>query len=162
VERSGSVADSDEKRREYYIQKWQTAMNMHNDQISRFYVRSNVFLVINGGLLAIITTLSHNEIVQAMVSLLGAFFAFIWVVVNYKGLQYINDWTPVIEALEQETGIAVMRIKPNDKTRKDKAQSCWDRLCSVSSVFWLSLVAALFVVTYVCLGVCALTCGLDR
>jgi hypothetical protein len=134
--------------KEQYLQKWQTAMNMWNDQISRFWMRNNVFLLINGGLVATITGLSLSESVRAAISFVGALLAICWIQVNRKGRDYIDIWEPVIIELEQHTGIKVMEILQTDKKKIEKAGQGQNKKPVLGAVQWMNFAIGLFLSMY--------------
>ena len=71
-------------------------------EADRFWVRSNLLLIVNGALFGLITASSTPQILRASGCLFGLYFSFYWLLMNDKGGYYVGRWRPVIEAYEQK------------------------------------------------------------
>ena len=100
---------------EYYLKKWEISMQMWDDEADRFWSRNNIFILLNGGFIALITVFSPEAFIKCVISVLGITFAYIWIRVNERGVFYLDRWKPVIEELEKHTRIPVIKKLPSYK-----------------------------------------------
>ncbi|MEW5859995.1 MAG: hypothetical protein AB1861_21845 [Cyanobacteriota bacterium] len=79
---------------------YQTLVGIWDKEADRFWLRNNLFLLINGGLLAAFTTIPGASGAKFVISLFGIYFSALWALVNKKGAYYVHRWRPAIENFE--------------------------------------------------------------
>lgn len=115
--RSSKKEKIDETVRGYYVEKWKTAMEMWDKEADRFWARNNIFLLLAGALTVLLTAASLSSAIRSLVSVLGVLFTYIWMRVNQRGKFYLDRWKPIIEDLEEKTGIPVLRRLSHTRKR---------------------------------------------
>jgi len=81
---------------------WKKYVDLWNSESDRFWVRSNIYLIVNGGLLAVTTGLSKIPLFSLIVSLFGVIFAIIWHQTNRISKHYVARWKVLIGECEEE------------------------------------------------------------
>ena len=81
---------------------WLKLIELWTAETDRYWSRNNVFLLINGGLIAILTTQNSSDTVAFLVSLVAVFICTIWYRVNAIGKYYLDRWKGPIKAVEKE------------------------------------------------------------
>lgn len=83
---------------------WKKYVDLWNAESDRFWMRSNIYLVVNGGLLILITGLSKIPLFSLIVCLFGIGFACVWHQTNVISKHYVSRWKVLIEECEKEMG----------------------------------------------------------
>ena len=81
---------------------WKKYVDLWNSESDRFWVRSNIYLIVNGGLLAVITGLSKIPLFSLIISFFGVIFAVVWHQTNKISKHYVARWKILIGECEQE------------------------------------------------------------
>ena len=81
---------------------WKKYVDLWNAESDRFWIRSNIYLIVNGGLLVVITGLSKIPLFSLIVSIFGVIFAAIWHQTNTISKHYVSRWKVLIEECETE------------------------------------------------------------
>lgn len=81
---------------------WKKYVDLWNAESDRFWIRSNVYLVVNGGLLVAIIGLSKIPLFSLIVSIFGVVFTVIWHQTNKISKHYVSRWKVLIEECENE------------------------------------------------------------
>lgn len=80
---------------------YEIAIMMHNLESQSYWSRNNVFLLVNGGLLAILTSsLNGHPVLQIMVSIIGLVMSYMWYVILIRSKDLIARWSAVIHKIE--------------------------------------------------------------
>ena len=70
-------------------------------EADRFWVRSNLLLLVNGALLGVVAGAQTPSRLKLIVCAFGVYFSIHWLLLNGKGLYYVARWRPAIEAYER-------------------------------------------------------------
>lgn len=81
--------------------KWQSLLQIWDNEADRFWTRNNIFLVVNGALLIAVTSFSKEPFIAAAISVFGMIFVVLWTRVNRIGKFYVDRWRMLLEELEK-------------------------------------------------------------
>lgn len=70
-------------------------------EADRFWVRSNLMLLVNGALLGVVTGAQTPSALKLFLCAFGVYFSIHWLLVNGKGAYYVGRWRPAIEKYER-------------------------------------------------------------
>lgn len=70
-------------------------------EADRFWVRSNLMLLVNGALLGAVAAANQPAITKIVFGVFGLFFSWSWLLLNNKSGYYVSRWRPVIEQYEK-------------------------------------------------------------
>lgn len=100
-----------------------TATAIWDKEADRFWVRSNLMLIVGGILLGASISQDIAPEVKVFASAFGLYFSWIWMLLNRKGAHYVARWRPMIVALEKsmlDTG--AFPVLPLSSVQADKDQ----------------------------------------
>ena len=86
------------KRYENYIK----ALDLLENESDRFWARNNVFLLVQGAMIAFYSKANMGSLFSVLVSIEGLFLALIWIVVLVKGAKYVGRWDTVVREIESK------------------------------------------------------------
>ena len=86
------------KRYENYIK----AMELLENESDRFWARNNVFLLVQGAMIAFYSKANMGSLFSALISIEGLFLALIWIGVLVKGAKYVGRWDDVVREIESK------------------------------------------------------------
>ena len=79
------------------------AIGMHNAESARYWDRNNVFILVNGGLLALLgIDLIAGFLDKVLICILGMISSYIWLLILIRGKEFIAKWSQVIKKMEGE------------------------------------------------------------
>lgn len=104
--------------REDLLEVWKAAMDMWNAEADRYWMRSNIFLLLNGGLLVIVTIFVTNVTMRTLIVTLAAILAYLWMRVSERGKFYMDRWKPILIQLEKQISIEIIGVLPGSPERK--------------------------------------------
>jgi hypothetical protein len=77
---------------------WAELLGHWDSETNRFWERNNVFLLINGALIALLAQQGLSTFLGVLAAVLGISVGFIWYQMNVMGKYYIDRWkTPLME-----------------------------------------------------------------
>lgn len=83
------------------LEHYKIAVNMHKEEANRYWTRNNVFLILNGALLAIFSKdIGEKAFIIIVVSFIGITISLAWFGILNKGKSQIERWRKVIDSIE--------------------------------------------------------------
>ncbi len=85
------------------LEYYKIAVELHNTESQRYWDRNNVFILINGGFLALLgTDIIIGKIDRLVICCIGAITAYMWILILRQGKDLIERWRKVIHKIENE------------------------------------------------------------
>lgn len=101
------------------IDLYKLVWDLQNQESNRFWQRNTVFLLLHGGLLAILST-TNLQFMQMIISLEGFFLAIFWLGVLKRGKDYVYRWNRVLTRIENENkNIIQIPVKHFEENAKE-------------------------------------------
>lgn len=130
---------------------WIQVSNLWDKEADRFWTRNNILLLVNGGLIALLSTIKVLEVIL-IISILGILLSILWLWINTISKYYLNRWKPILVEIEKTWPVKpISQIDDEHNTHpiplNYEATSTYMRwtICTLG-VFWvIVLIACLFV-----------------
>ena len=132
------------------------ALELLERESDRFWMRNNVFLLVQGAMIAFYSKAPPDALFNLLVSIEGLFLAALWIGVLTQGANYVRRWDDVVRELEARlealfgdkfvglkrlNDIAKSREKPGNIRLLDKRTTVLIRYFIISLlIFWEILV----------------------
>lgn len=130
------------------LEIWKTYVSIWDSETNRFWVRSNIFLLVNGALLTVVTGLSKIPLISLVICFFGATLAFLWLQTNKIGKHYVDRWKTLIWDCEKGLDKDISFTERLDTL---KSASKYHNLRS--STHYMSIVIKILVIIWLFLGV---------
>ncbi len=91
---------SDQKAEQEYA-LWVQVSNLWDKEADRFWTRNNILLLVNGGLIALLSTIKLLEVIL-LISVFGILLSILWMWINTISKYYLNRWKPILKSFEKE------------------------------------------------------------
>jgi len=132
-------------RRRGALQQWQSLLQIWDGEADRYWSRNTVFLLLNGGLVAILATGSPSPYVAMVVCIGGVASSLIWHRANTIAKYYIDRWKVPLRRLEAHLDVQALHII--DRTAESDAvplryhssSTYMQRIVRLSTAFWIVL-----------------------
>ena len=106
------------------FENYNKALDLLENESDRFWARNNVFLLVQGAMIAFYAKANLGNLFSLLVSIEGFFLALIWIGVLVKGAQYVARWDNVVREieikLEAESNEFVGLKKLNDMSKSNE------------------------------------------
>lgn len=128
------------------LEKWKTIVEIWDKEADRYWMRNNIFLIVNSALLIVISSSVQNFLLCMIVSIFGIIFSFYWYRINLMGKYYLDRWKFILDKLEINDdinifGVELQKIQKSFKEpMKYKATSTYMRYVNfLFAIMWFIL-----------------------
>lgn len=104
LSRNNNSEISPEEVREFY----KIAVELHSSESQRYWDRNTVFIVVNGGLLALLSVdFAKGNRDRIAVCMLGLIVSYVWWLILRQGKDLIERWSLVARSIEDEHNLPI-------------------------------------------------------
>jgi len=96
------------------VEMYGIVAGLWDSECDRYWARNNIFLILQGALLAGFTAASTDEFLRLAMALLGVLLCFIWFGISVQGAYYVARWRPALEAIEAKMPIQPLSLVKSD------------------------------------------------
>ena len=105
-----------------YVQLYAIVAGLWDSECDRYWARNNIFLILQGALLAGFTSASSDVFLRLSMASLGLVLCVIWFGISVQGAHYVARWRPALEELEEHLPAKPLHLVKSDSVvfRKEK------------------------------------------
>ncbi|WHP67313.1 hypothetical protein [Phaeobacter inhibens] len=99
---------------ETYTEIYATVASLWDSECDRYWARNNIFLILQGALLAGFTSSSTEDFLRLSMACLGVLLCFIWFGISVQGAHYVARWRPALEEIERNLPVKPLHLVKSD------------------------------------------------
>lgn len=99
---------------------WQSICEMWDAEANRFWMRNNIFILVNSGLIAVQTSLNTGFTIKSLLAIVGIIFVSIWIQINRLGKFYLDRWKHIATCIEDKLEMGIISALPSKKPASTK------------------------------------------